>query len=963
MNVTIGSRGYFGRLVTITLFVLPSLFVAAAVPTVLAQETVNYASVSGRVTDPTGAVVAGARVTARQTETNLTSAANTDGEGRFRFPYLRVGSYEITVSLTGFATATRRLTLTLGSAFELPVSLSIGTVEANVNVSAQATVLESARSQIAGTVSQTEIERLPLNGRNFLDLALLVPGVSPTNVGGTQLFAETSAVPGVGLSVGSQRNFSNDFIVDGLSANDDAAGLSGIPYGVDAVDQFQVVTSGGQAELGRALGGYVNVVTKSGANISHGDLYDYLRDDSLNAPNALLGKTLPMHQNQYGASLGGPITRDRTFYFSNFEQRKLDQSGLTTICGLPLPPGCSNDNVGAINARLAAIGYPGSPIATGIYPNPVHTINFLGKVDHLFSDSDLSSVRYSLYDASSSNSRGAGGLSAPSASAGLDNIDETVAFSNTMTLSARTVNETRAQFAYSNLKAPPSDLVGPAVSISGVASFGTLSGSPTARVNKMFQVVDNLSHQAGAHALRVGVDFLVNSDTITFPRSIRGAYTFSSLANFLTGVYNNAGFTQTFGTTVVSQSNPNVGVYTQDEWKVSPQLTVNAGVRYDLQFLDTIVTDKNNVSPRLGVAWTPLGSRRTVVRASAGLFYDRVPLRALANALLSAGNTTDLTSLRQNSISLSPAQAAAPVFPNILSAVVPSVTLINLTTMDPHMQNAYSRQASVEIEQQIGDRSTVSIGYQYVRGLDLIIQLNQNVPTCVAAGINNGCRPNPSYANNSQYSPAADSTYHGLHVSFVQRPARWANYRVSYTYSRSMDDVGENFFSSPIDPFDISKDWGRSDDDQRHRLVLYGSVNSSMAPAATVWERLSHGFQLSSLLQSYSALPLNITSGVTTVAGTAGRPVVNGAFIGRNTGTGPDFFSMSLRLSRTFAAGKVVRVEGLAEGFNLTNRVNVLTLNANFGAGAYPANPSSTFGQVTAVGDPRSFQFGLRLKF
>ena len=158
-----------------------------------------------------------------------------------------------------------------------------------MTVTGEATVLETARSQIAGTVSQAEVQSLPMNGRNFLDLALLVPGVSPTNIGSTQLFAETSAVPGQGLSVGSQRNLSNNFIVDGLSANDDAAGLSGIPYGVDAVEQFQVVTSGGQAELGRALGGYVNVVTKSGTNALHGDVYDYIRDDSFNARERAVG--------------------------------------------------------------------------------------------------------------------------------------------------------------------------------------------------------------------------------------------------------------------------------------------------------------------------------------------------------------------------------------------------------------------------------------------------------------------------------------------------------------------------------------------------------------------------------------------------------------------------------------------------------------------------------------------------
>src|SRR6185503_12123977 len=186
--------------------------------------------------------------------------------------------------------------LTVGSAFDVSIALTVASLDTSVTVAAQAPLLETVRSQVAATVTQTEARSLPLNGRNFLDLALLVPGVSPTNIGSTQLFAETSAVPGQGVSIGSQRNFSNNFIVDGLSANDDAAGLSGIPYSVDAVDQFQVVTSGGQAELGRALGGYINVVTKSGTNVTRGDLYDYVRDDRFNASNALSGTALPMSQ-------------------------------------------------------------------------------------------------------------------------------------------------------------------------------------------------------------------------------------------------------------------------------------------------------------------------------------------------------------------------------------------------------------------------------------------------------------------------------------------------------------------------------------------------------------------------------------------------------------------------------------------------------------------------------------------
>ena len=751
-----------------------AVYCATAWASVLtAQETVTSASVSGRVTDPQGAVVLGAQVTVRQTDTNITTATTTDQDGRFRFPYLRVGPYELTVELAGFQPVRKSLTLSVASAFDVPVSLAVGTLDTSVSVTAEAPVLEAARSQLAGTVPASEAQALPMNGRNFLDLALLIPGVSPTNTANNQLFAETSAVPGQGLSVGSQRNFSTSFVVDGLSANDDAAGLSGMPQTVDSVEQFQVVTSGGQAELGRALGGYVNVVTKSGTNTTHGDLYEYVRDDRFNAPNALSGTTLPMHQDQYGFSVGGPVVQNRTFYFGNVERRALDQVGLTTI---------SPANVTTINTRLATAGYPGSLITTGQYSNPVDTTNVLAKIDHQVSGSDQFTARYSKYNATSTNSRGAGGFSAPSASAALDNIDQTVALSNTISLSPRTVNETRVQVTVSDLKAPATDPIGPAVSIPGVASFGTLSGSPTRRQNRLYEAVDNLSHQAGAHAFRAGVDFLYNDDTITFPRSIRGSYAFSSLATFSAGSYNNAGFTQTFGATSVSQTNPNVGVYAQDEWHVRPNLTLNLGVRYDLQFLQAIHTDPDNLAPRIGFAWSPTDSRRTIVRGSAGIFYDRVPLRALANALLSANNTSDLTQLRQIAITLSPTPAGAPAFPNILDAPITSVTLPNLTTMDPHMQNAYSRQASTEIEHQLGERSTVTVGYQYTRGEHLIVSVNQNVPTCVASGTNNGCRPVSIYGNNSEYASLASSAYHGLHVSFVERPMRYGSFRVSYTW-------------------------------------------------------------------------------------------------------------------------------------------------------------------------------------
>jgi len=932
-----------------------ALIVFVAASALLAQESINNASISGRVTDTTGAAMEAAQVSARALDTNVVNEVTTDREGRFRFPYLKVGSYEIKIHKEGFADQLRNLTLTIGSAFELPASLSIASTQESVTVTGDATVLEAARSQVAGTVSSIEIQELPLNGRSFLDAALLVPGVSPTNTASNQLFAETAAVPGQGISIGSQRNFSNSFIVDGLSDNDDAAGLTGAFYGLDVVQELQVVTSGGQAEFGRALGGYVNLVTKSGTNALHGDLYEYFRSSSLNAANALSHTVLPMTQSQHGASFGGPIIHDRTFFFANFEQKLLNQSGLVTI---------SSANIATINARLLAVGYPGPQISTGIYPNPVHSTNFFSKVDHRFGNRDEFSARYSLYKVTSINSRGAGGLSAPTASANLDDTDQIVAISNIFTISPRAVNETRGQFWNSSLHAPPSDLVGPAVSISGVASFGTLSGSPTARLNKLGQVVDNFSYQAGAHALRAGIEFIYNNDTITYPRSYRGSYSFSSLASFLSGTYNNSGFTQTFNTNTIHQTNPNVGFYAQDEWKVNSRLTLNLGARYDLQFLRTIETDTNNVSPRGGFAWTPFDSRKTVIRGGYGLFYDRVPLRALANALLSANNTLNPANLAQISISLSPTQAGAPVFPSILSSLsLPPGVLFNYSIMDRHMQNAYSEQGNFEIEHQLGAKSTISAGYQHVRGLHLIISVNQNVPTCTAAGTNNGCRPNPLIANASQYSPRADSHYDALHLSFVQRPVRWGNYRVSYTYSKALDNVGEFFFSSPINNYNIWDDYGRSDDDQRHRFVFDGSIHTPLSKGSTTWQRVYYGFSLSGLLQYYSALPFNITTGAQTIQGTTARPTINGAFISRNAGSGFDFLSLGARLSRSFQLTERLRLEALAEGFNLTNHVNGVSLNGTFGTGAYPTSPSPTFKQVTAVGDPRGFQFALRVAF
>src|SRR6185369_2640863 len=209
-----------------------------------AQHNVTSATLSGRIEDASGAVVSGASVKARHHETNQQLTTTSDVEGRYRFPYLRIGDYDLQIDANGFAPVTKQLTLTVGQAIDLPIKLDVAGISAAVTVGSDTPIVETVRTQITETIRPREINELPLNGRNYLDLALLIPGVAPTNTGSNQRFAETSAVPGQGISIAGQRNLYNSFIVDGVSANDDAADLTGTYYSQEVIDQFQVVTSG-----------------------------------------------------------------------------------------------------------------------------------------------------------------------------------------------------------------------------------------------------------------------------------------------------------------------------------------------------------------------------------------------------------------------------------------------------------------------------------------------------------------------------------------------------------------------------------------------------------------------------------------------------------------------------------------------------------------------------------------------
>jgi len=906
-----------------------------------AQQNVTSATLSGRIEDTRGAVVSGASVTAIHVETNQQLTTMSDHEGQYRFPYLRIGAYDLKIDAQGFSTVTKQLTVSVGQAIDLPVQLDVAGVSAEVNIGSDVPIVETVRTQITETIRPREISELPLNGRNYLDLALLIPGVSPTNTGSNQRFAETSAVPGQGISIAGQRNLYNSFIVDGVSANDDAADLTGTYYSQEVIDQFQVVTSGGIAEFGRASGGVVNILTKSGTNDWRGGFYGFFRNQRFDARNPLAPTKDLLTQAQYGATIGGPLRRERTFFFSNFEQTRRNYSAVITI---------SPAAVNSINNRLRAMNYTGPLVTTGVVPASFDTTNFFTRVDHSLNKRNQLSARYSLYHIKAVNSRTVGGLNAVSRGTGLSDTDQNVVLSNITTFSSRTLNEARFQYTNSRLNAPVNDEVGPAVNIAGVANFGTATVSPLERDINLFEAVDNVSTQRGDHSLKFGGDFLYNRVNIFFPGAVQGIYAFSSLNNFLNGNYLN--YQQAFGAPSQFQSNPNFGVFVQNEWRVRRNLTLNVGLRYDAQFLpDPIKTDTDNIAPRVGIVYAP-GDRKTVVRASFGLYYDRIPLRATSNALQRDGAKFLV-------VQLSPTQPGAPVFPNVLSlqpATLP--TKPNITRIDPNIEASYSEQANLQIERELPGNAVVSVGYLHLHALHVILSRNVNVPTVPAsAGIPNLGRPDLNWGNISRFESSGDSYYDGMVVSFNKRAARWANVRVSYTLSKTIDDAGNFFFSSVQNNFNLRDDRGLSDNDQRHRLVVSGSFEAPPNKTKGFHRALS-GFQLAYIFTYGSPLPFNVLLGSDRNFDTNNndRPVG----VGRNTGRGFDFASLDLRLSRRFQLTERVDLQLLAEGFNILNRANFGVPNNTFGSGT---TPLPTFGQPTAAFDPRQLQFGVKVNF
>ena len=983
------------------------LFLAAPLP-VRAQARLTGADLLGRVTDESTAVLPEATVTVVNRDTNLTRTVTVDAQGEFRVPALPPGSYRVTVTAPGFASQTRDgVTLQLGQTAELEFTLTLAATQAQLTVVAESPMVDVTDTSVSSVVGQQQIQNLPINGRNFIGFSIITPGVT------TDRTPQQGASATSGLSFAGQRARSNNIMVDGLDNNDVVVGAVRATFSQEAIREFQVLADSYSAELGKASGGVVNIVTKSGTNEFHGNAFWYFRDERLNAKdhfeeydvfgNPIDRAKAPFSANQYGATLGGPLRKDETFFFASFERQDLRASNFVNI-----DP--------AVAALLNAKGFP---VETGAVPYDDRGWDVLGKLDHHWSPSSTLVFRANYSDITNENIEPFGGIVARSRGAVQLRTDWSLSLSQTNVFSPRSVNEARLQVAHSDQKVnslDPScggpcerdDQGGPAVDITGLASVGRQRFTPQPRRNTRYQVVETLTHYAGKHAAKAGIDFNFVSTPqggSSLPLNFGGRYIFEALPAIpalgfpapLTALQAfaldlPAAYVQGYGQPEASYGYKDFSIFLQDEWRISRKLTLKPGVRYQKQFWDaipqdvsdvggarltyTFPEDSNNVAPRISVAFDPTGRGRTSLHAAYGIYYDnQIAGLAAVTKGINGASTGVRTLVLPFPASIAPYRSADRRIPE------PATPYASLAvSIDPALVTPSAQQAAVGIEQAFGQDFAASANFIWVRGRNQVGTIDYN-PVIPALGP--GRRPNDvnavagTSASVLQYTSFGETWYRGLTVSLSKRLSRNYQFVASYTFSRAEDNStdfqaafipqnngrGRNpkdRFGLPVG-FDPGLERGPATHDQRHRFVLSGLY------------RFPLDFQLSTVVTAGSGRPFTPLAGADLNGdGNGGAfppdraravPASEASSVGRNSEAMDKQIVVDLRLSKRIKLSGPLALELIVEAFNLFDRTNYSEVNDIFGTGAFPTNPLPLYGRYEQDLGPRQVQLAAKLSF
>jgi Carboxypeptidase regulatory-like domain len=1017
----------------------------------LFAQSKTAAELSGVVTDVSDARIPAAKLTITKADTGDTRTVTTDDEGGYRFLSLSPGVYGITVEKQAFSRQTRKgLVLTVGQEASLDFTLAIGLKTEKVEVSTDAPAVETERTHQETTINPEAVRNLPINRRDYLTFALLAPGVSDSKVVADANTFRVKQTPDSGLSFYGSNGRGNNISVDGGESNDAAGGVRPT-VSQESVREFQVDRSNYSAEYGAARGGVINIITRSGSNNMLGSVFGFFRNQSLDAgdpfaialQNDQLIRVKPdSNRQQFGVSLGGPLARDRTFFFLGYEQlRRREAATIPVLTNfLIFQPTPAQDAIlqslptAQSTPLRAALTSPPQTVAmfernSGVFPFQTDSRQGLWRVDHRFNPSDQFNLRYNVTKIYDTNPN-VGALVGISRGYVQDFLDNTAVATWIHLFSPRVVNEARVQYNYDDQFTGSYDPYGPAIEIAGFGSFNRDLNLPSNTLTRREELVDNLNLVKGAHNLKLGVNTLIRQTTANTKALFSGRFTFGALPGgfvspALSSTTINAlqafnlglaqAYQQGFGDPTVKAVYPLYAGYVQDAWKVARNVTLNLGVRYEVdQRKAPLPTNKKNLAPRIGFAWDPRGNHKTVMRGGYGLFYATIDFQIdyVVNAL---NDINDYRQIAQVLTVLSPTNPLAingpinifqklrgqgvigvptpqrPIqaldlqqFGIFVSQTGPLPPLSVRFSNSTDYKNPYAEQGSFEIEQQWGRDFTVSAGYIFVRGIHLTTSRDVNLLPAAINPVTNvrdwGVTPdnptgtnyfkNPLLLQDNVYESTANSLYNGMTLEANKRFSRNFSLNFNFTLSKAIDETVD--FNSDFQPNDQTCrrcERALSSFDQRHKVVVYAVLAAPPQGGRAGLGKLLSDFTFSPIFRYNSPRPFNLLAGVelnNDRHNTTDRPF----FAGRNTGIGPSFWTFDTRLSRRIRFTETTGMDLMFEAFNLFNKLNYASVNNTVGRITGPFNlqgrddrtPSQPLGFTSAF-DPRRIQLGCRVTF
>jgi hypothetical protein len=954
-----------------------TLIVLSGASNAHAQSSKVGAILEGTVSDSSGAVISNVEVTVRNIATGLTRILRTDAEGAFRAAELPAGTYEVRVARAGFALFRNTgVEISLGGAVHLRIVLTVASTSTEVIVTAQAATIDPTQTSVVSTVDRERIEELPVRSRDYLDFVLLASGVS--NAPQAAAAGGAAGLKGSGFTFGGLRARSNNVSIDGLDNNDEYSGSSRTEISPEIVREFQVVNNGMAAESGGASGGSINVVTRSGANIVHGDAFVFAQDGALNArdPFEVAAAKPALRRFRTGFALGGPIVKNRTFYYAAVEQERLRGEKGSDI---------DRNVVAAINALLAAGGFPRiatRQVGMGLFPVARAETEAAAKLDHQITRDTSLMLRYAFTNnKEAGDAFNTGGLNDVSARGSSFTSDNALSGSLTTVYGSDAVGDLRFQAATRRAVLRTNDQAGPEIDIAGLLSFGRPYGGLSERRENRYQLTYTYTRTRGKHLWKAGGTVNRIRLRASVPDGAGGSYLFGTPADFLAGRPDQ--FRQTFGATRVDFPVTTVGGFVQDHWLPVPHLTLDFGARYDFEQLPGgFHRDPNNVSPRVGIAWNP--ASRVVLRAGYGIFYDRYVLANLTRAVAKNGlQAFELVADGSAAATIFAASGGgAPSAP--IAGIAPSVY-----RADPHLATPYSQQVSAAVEYSLTEDLTLRADYLFVRGLKLPRTRNVNLPppiiltTANAAGLGVSS-PAPQQIGRAVFSPgridrqfddiyqlenSARSGYHGISFTISRRMRDELEFSASYTLSKTRDDASD-FDEQPESPSNLAAENAFSRQYQHQRFVFNAlwdlplgeeenKVGASSAPSGQVAHIFSH-IELASIFTIASGLPANPLTGLDSNRSHANPLSARPLDFGRNSLRLPAQVTMDLRILKYFPFGGMKRLDVVAEVFNLFNHANVAQINQVFGSTMLPM---AGFAKPIGGTGARQWQFSLDFEF